>query len=41
MVSPMDAAPLLARIAGLLERHGIEAILIGNAAAAQGARHHH
>jgi hypothetical protein len=34
----MDAAPLLARIAVLLERHGIEAILIGNAAAAlQGA----
>lgn len=34
----MDAAPLLARIAGLLARHGIEAILIGNAAAAlQGA----
>ena len=34
----MDAAPILARIAGLLERHGLEAILIGNAAAAlQGA----
>jgi len=34
----MDAAPLLARIADLLERHGLEAILIGNAAAAlQGA----
>jgi hypothetical protein len=34
----MDAAPLLARIAELLERHGLEAILIGNAAAAlQGA----
>jgi hypothetical protein len=33
----MDAAPVLARIAALLERHGL-AILIGNAAAAlQGA----
>ena len=34
----MDAYPLLARIAQLLERHGLEAVLIGNAAAAlQGA----
>jgi predicted nucleotidyltransferase len=34
----MDAAPLVARIAQLLERHGLEAVLIGNAAAAlQGA----
>ena len=34
----MDAAPLLTRIAQLLERHGLEAVLIGNAAAAlQGA----
>jgi hypothetical protein len=34
----MDAAPELARIAELLERHRLEAILIGNAAAAlQGA----
>ena len=30
----MDASPLLARIAQLLERHGLEAVLIGNAAAA-------
>ena len=34
----MDAGPLLARIAQLLERHGLEAVMIGNAAAAlQGA----
>ena len=30
----MDASPMLARIAQLLERHGLEAVLIGNAAAA-------
>ena len=30
----MDASPLLARIAELLERHSLEAILVGNAAAA-------
>ena len=34
----MDAAPLLARIAEVFEKHGLEAVLIGNAAAAiQGA----
>jgi hypothetical protein len=34
----VDASPTLARIAQLLERHGLEAVLIGNAAAAlQGA----
>lgn len=34
----MDAAPLLFRIAGLLEKHGLDAVLIGSAAAAlQGA----
>jgi hypothetical protein len=34
----MDAAPILGRIAELLERHNLEVILIGNAAAAlQGA----
>src|SRR5215467_15636101 len=34
----MDALPILARIAELLERHHLEAILVGNAAAAlQGA----
>ena len=34
----MDAQPALARIAELLERHGLEAVVIGNAAAAlQGA----
>ena len=34
----MDARPLLVRLAKLLEQHGLEAILIGNAAAAlQGA----
>ena len=30
----MDASPLLTRIAELLERHGLEAVLIGNSAAA-------
>ena len=34
----MDEAPLLTRIAALLERHGLEAVLIGNAAAALQAR---
>jgi hypothetical protein len=34
----MDAAPVLAQIAELLSRHGLEAVMIGNAAAAlQGA----
>ena len=34
----MDAYPVLARIANLLARHGLEAVLVGNAAAAlQGA----
>ena len=34
----MDAAPILAKIAQALEKHGLQAILIGNAAAAlQGA----
>jgi len=34
----MDAGPILARIARVLEEHGLEAIVIGNAAAAlQGA----
>ena len=30
----MDAAPLLSRLAGALERHGLEAVLIGNSGAA-------
>jgi len=30
----VDAAPLLSRLAGALERHGLEAVLIGNSAAA-------
>src|SRR5205085_10023669 len=34
----MDARPVLFRIAGMLQEHGLEAVLIGNAAAAlQGA----
>src|SRR5262245_53655409 len=34
----MDARPFLSRIASMLERHALEAVLIGNAAAAlQGA----
>ncbi len=34
----MDAAPLLTRVAQLLDRHGLEPVLIGNAAPAlQGA----
>src|SRR5713101_2289158 len=34
----MDARPFLARLAAMLEQHGLEAVLIGNAAAAlQGA----
>jgi hypothetical protein len=34
----MDASPLLARIAALLKKHGLESVLIGNSAAAlQGA----
>jgi hypothetical protein len=34
----MDAAPLLVQVAGLLKKHGLEAVLIGNAAAVlQGA----
>jgi hypothetical protein len=34
----MDAAPILSQIAELLARHGLEVVMIGNAAAAlQGA----
>jgi uncharacterized protein YaiI (UPF0178 family) len=30
----MDAAPVLSQIAELLSRHGLEVVMIGNAAAA-------